>query len=640
MYLLNLSLVQFLAVFGAISAVSVALYLLDRSRRRQVVSSLRFWTASARPAVVARRRRIHQPWSLLLQLAGMALLLLALAQLRWGSPAQAGRDHILILDTSAWMAARAGDRSLMDRARERARRYLRALPARDRVMLVRADALATPATVLEPDHSLVDAAIAASRPGYTALNLDQALAFARRVQAQQGADPGEIVFVGSGRTGEREPGAAAPPRNLRVLRVADSIENCGLSKIAARRSAADPSIWQIYVSAYNYGAEPRDVTVAIEFGPRAGPRAPAGSRRLSLEPDAETEATFEYRSQGEGVLSVALTPGDAFPADDRAELDLPAEPVLPVVVYSTRPEALRPALAATPRVAAVYRRPEEYRAGDQGLVILDQFIPAERPSADSIWIDPPAAGSPIPIRQVVARAPLIRWQAGSPITAGLHARDLKLERASVFETAPGDQPVGETAEGPVIVARPGAPKMVVFGFHPALSGMRYELAAPLLFANLLRWMSPEVFRRSEIAAGSVGTVRLALEPGDAADSVRATGQDGAPLPFTVGERGVEFFAGSPGTARVAVGDREYVYSLRLPQVGATRWQTPAGAAQGIPSFPVVLAAPSELWPWLALAGALALVAEWVLYGRARRDARYAGPMVLRRPAARVAEARR
>jgi hypothetical protein len=181
--------------------------------------------------------------------------------------------------------------------------------------------------------------------------------------------------------------------------------------------------------------------------------------------------------------------------------------------------------------------------------------------------------------------------------------------------------------------------MVVFGFHPALSGMRYELAAPLLFANLLRWMSPEVFRRSEISGGSVGTVRLALEPGEAADNVRVTGQDGAPLPFTAGERGLEFFAGSPGTARVAVGDREYVYSLSLPQVGETRWQTPAGAAQGIPSFPAALAASSELWPWLALAGALVLVAEWALWGRARRAA-HAGPMVLRRPAARVAEARR
>ena len=108
MYLLNLSLFQFLAVFGSISALAVALYLLDRSRRKQVVSTLRFWVAAEQPAVAARRRHINQPWSLILQLLSMALLLLAIAQLRLGSPAQAGRDHVIIsIRRHGWRRARA-----------------------------------------------------------------------------------------------------------------------------------------------------------------------------------------------------------------------------------------------------------------------------------------------------------------------------------------------------------------------------------------------------------------------------------------------------------------------------------------------------------------------------------------------------
>src|SRR5215471_7310900 len=217
MYFLNLSLLQFVAVFGGISAISVALYLLDRSRRRLVVSTLRFWVAAEQPAVAARRRRIQQPWSLLLQLASMALLVLAIAQLRLGTPAQAGRDHVIVLDTSAWMAAHSGNRTLMDAARDRARQYLKALPSRDRVMLVRADGLATPATAFEEDRRKVDAAIQASQPGSTALNVDRALAFARHVQGQDGRRAGEIAFIGAGRTTPRDPAGAPPPRNLRVI---------------------------------------------------------------------------------------------------------------------------------------------------------------------------------------------------------------------------------------------------------------------------------------------------------------------------------------------------------------------------------------------------------------------------------------
>src|SRR5690242_10527937 len=103
MGLLNLTLAQFLTVFGAMAAVSIALYLLDRSRRRQVVSTLRFWVAAEQPSVVARRRKIQQPWSLILQLLSMTLLLLAAAELHFGGAGPSGRDHVLILDTSAWM---------------------------------------------------------------------------------------------------------------------------------------------------------------------------------------------------------------------------------------------------------------------------------------------------------------------------------------------------------------------------------------------------------------------------------------------------------------------------------------------------------------------------------------------------------
>ena len=61
-----------------------------------------------KPPVLKHRRKLQQPWSLLLQLLSLLLLLLAIAQLRFGSPSRSSRDHVLILDTSAWMAARIG----------------------------------------------------------------------------------------------------------------------------------------------------------------------------------------------------------------------------------------------------------------------------------------------------------------------------------------------------------------------------------------------------------------------------------------------------------------------------------------------------------------------------------------------------
>src|SRR5437016_13232162 len=144
MFLFNLTFAQFAALFGSVSAVVVALDLLDRSRRRQTVATLRFWVAAEQPTVVARRKRIQQPLSLLLQLISIWLLLLAIAQLSLGSQGSTPFDHVLILETSAWMGARSAvrtqggpPRTLLDEAQSRARAYVRSLPAGDRVMLVR-----------------------------------------------------------------------------------------------------------------------------------------------------------------------------------------------------------------------------------------------------------------------------------------------------------------------------------------------------------------------------------------------------------------------------------------------------------------------------------------------------------------------
>src|SRR3954467_14752467 len=142
MFFLNLSMMEFMALFSAASALVVTLYLLNRSRRKQTVATLRFWVGAEKPTVQKHRRRIQQPLSLILQLLSIALLLLAIAQLRFGSREKSGRDHVLILDTSSWMAARTRTGPLLDQAKVSARSYVRALPASDRVMIVRADGLA------------------------------------------------------------------------------------------------------------------------------------------------------------------------------------------------------------------------------------------------------------------------------------------------------------------------------------------------------------------------------------------------------------------------------------------------------------------------------------------------------------------
>ncbi len=617
MFLLNLSLGEFLALFAATSAIVVALYLLDRSRRRLTVPTLRFWKASDRPVEFQRRRWFRQPLSLLLQLLGLTLLLLAIAQLRLGSVDRSSRDHILILDTSAWMGAAGGGRgTLMAEARAAARAFVRALPPSDRVMVVRADALATPATGFETSRRALEDAIQASVPGSTALNLGQALAFARQTRTLHARRPGEIVFAGAARVHEYDSaGLQAPPEGLRMLMPPPKpVEDCGLRRIAVRRSSADPEVWEVFVSARNYGSLRREAPLAVQFG-----GAPVGSRRLSLPPGTEQEATFQFRTRAAGWLEARILLDDALPDNNRAILELPQQKVLTVFVYTDEPESLRPALAANPLVRAVFRRPGEFREEPEaGIVILDRFRPVSLPSADAIWIQPPPGGSPIPVRSTLAKARVSRWLAGHVLTTGLRARDLETGPVQIYGPAADDFRVAEAEAGPVIVARSGKFKTLVLGFHPGLGALRYELTTPLLFANVLHWMNPAAFRRWELSAGSAGAVSVPLDPDVDPASVRVLADGQAELPFTVQDGTLRLFAGTSGTVRVLAGDREMVYSLTLPDVAEVNWEPPAAVARGVPRAARAEASSRDIWQWLALAGILVLFAEWLLYGRARQ----------------------
>ena len=617
MYLLNLTLAEFIAMFGTVSAVVVALYLLDRSRRRQIVATLRFWNSSEIPDRRKHRRRIQQPWSLLLQVLSIALLLLAIAQLRFGSRDASSRDHVLILDTSAWMGAHTPQGTLMDQARRAALAWLHSLPPGDRVMVVRADALTTPATVFESNRSILENAIRTSRAGFSALNLDQALGFARQAQNLNARRPGEIVFAGAGRIREQELDVPRPTlANLRVFPEREPIENCGLRKIGLHRSSTDPDIWEIFVSVKNYGVSPHAMDLALQFG-----GAPVGLRRLMLKPGIEEDSSFTWRTRAAGWLEARLLTHDAFPQDDRAVLEVPAQASLPVSVYSDDPSLLKPVLTANPNVRADFEKPARYDPNTKAqVVIFDRFSPATLPKSDAIWIEPPARQSPIQVRFEKSNVQLARWNSTDALGAGLHATDVQLQSSEVFAPEPGDIAVAEINSGPVILARPAHlpehKKLLVMGFSPVRSTMKYQLATPILFANILRWMASDIFRRWELNAGTVGTVSVSLDRDTDPSAVRVVDENQRPLPFTVEGTTLRFFSGTPGTVRVLTGDRELVYSLTLPEVGDADWPIPTTARRGIPASSSRPVSSTDVWPWLALLGGLGLLADWLLFGRA------------------------
>ncbi len=607
MFFANLTLVEFFALLGAASAATVALYLLTRTRRRIVVSTLRFWQTAEQTSRQQRRRRIDQPWSLILQLLGIFFLLLAVAQPRLGSRISAGRDHVLILDASAWMSAAGVRGALLDEAKDNALQWLRRLPARDRVMLIRGGPLAIPATRFETSRALLEQRIRETAHGPGALDLDQALSLALQSQRLQSGSAGEIALCGQFR------GNPALPPNFRYLPVRSRPSNAGFTRVTLRRSESDPALWQAFLSIRNYSIVPRTVPVGLALG-----GAVVGARAIPLPASSEVSTTFDFKTRAAGWVEARLAWRDALPADDRVTLEIPELKPFRVQVWSSQPDLLRPVLSADPRIEARYSPPSAYTPSpDAELVIIDRFAPPSPPRRPALWLAPPAAASPIPARAAAAETALARWRPDPILGAGLRSLDARLPGTLVFTPAEDDIVVADSGLGPVIVARNTEPKSAAFGFHPMLTSLRDQVAGPLLFVNVFSWFAPETFLHREVIAAPAGTLTVTLPQGVQPSTVRVLNGEGEELPFTVDERTLRTFASQPGIVRVLTSAGEQTYSLSLPGLDAAAGDPPPSVPRGLPPAGASSPLPRELWRWFAVLGCLLLALEWYLFARPR-----------------------
>lgn len=604
MGLLNLTLTQFLAVLLPVAAGLVALYFYDRSRRRIRVSSLHFWGRRSAPPVAQRQRKIQQPWSLLLQLLAALLLLLAIADFRWGL-GDAPRHHAIVLDGSAAMLYRsAGGATAMDQARQAALAYLDTLPADDPVALIRADASPSVVVGFTDDRTRLRQAIENFNAGWTALRLDAALELARTSlflaigAPVDGPTPealGETAYIGAGRL---EPGSepAGLPPFLRYIPAAEPGEDVGIGRFAASRTPDEPGLWEVSLEILNDSDTARAATATVDF---AGRRL--GERTVQLAPRESSVVDFRVRTTGPGTLAAAIESEDSLPDNNQVTLDLPAAAQLATSFITSRPAAWRALLGANPSIALT--------ESNAALTIVDRSSGA----ADAqVWIDPTPADSPVEIVQRVSRPRITAWAAGHPVTQGLRETDVSLSAASVLAPEPNDTVLVESSEGPIAIARVrDNQRQVILGFDlldPAAAG---RLTGPLLFANVVSWFAPETFQSVEIEARPPGVFELPI--GSYVDSQISVDAPNGSMPVWLRHGDdLRLFSSSRGLVRVRTPSQDSRVSMTLPAPGRATWEPAATVRRGIPDSSSISG--MAFWPWMALLANALLFVDWRLFG--------------------------
>lgn len=297
-----------------------------------------------------RRRRVQDPWLMLLRILAVLFAVLAATrpELRWpGTPTadEASGPVIVVLDNSLSMDQRSGGTSLLAQAREQAVELLRELPAGTRTGLVTAGGVAEAVTAeLVADPGLVAAEVTAVQQTQGTTDLAGALGAARRLLDGRG---GRVVVF----TDQAGPTA--------VPATADELSLLGEQNVALEPRILTPEapVNAVVSSAvYGEGVEGGSVRLTVDNLGAADLEVPV----VVTLPDGAEITAFVEVAAGEsaeetvtvprvaaGGVALATVDDPALPADNTHAFQLPRVGASRVLVVDGDP-------GPTPSASEVY----------------------------------------------------------------------------------------------------------------------------------------------------------------------------------------------------------------------------------------------------------------------------------------------
>jgi hypothetical protein len=482
-----------LALLGLLFIPAViAMYLLKLRRDEAVVPSTLLWTRLVADVEAnAPWQKLRRSLLLLLQLLLVAALALLAARPFFERPAGLARDIVLVMDTSASMAATDVVPDRLTAAKQVAIDALRELPTGGKVSVIAADRSARIVVNESADLGRVRQAIERIEATSTKGDLGDALELASKLAARSGqaqvlvATDAALASTPVGRVGAR----------VKVLSVGRERKNQAIVALAVRTSPSAVTR-SVFVSVANLDLEAAGRRLELWGDDRL-----LEVRDVFLDPQARSDViiddlprevrTVEVRLVGADP-AVTVAP-DQLAVDDRAWAVVPPDRTRLVLVVGEGDPYLETALSYLPDVELFGVTPAEYGPATErkdgrpwDLVIFEDFLPATLPRTPVLAIAPPRSSPLGDVSGALTNPGIGVLDPDEPVLRYVDLSTTHISEA-VKLTAP--------AWARTIVPGPrGAPLLyagsrdginsAVLAFEPRRSDLPLQVAFPIMLANL------------------------------------------------------------------------------------------------------------------------------------------------------------
>lgn len=599
--------------------VVVAFYLLKRRRLSRIVPSTVLWQRFlAENQATAPFQRLRRHALLLLQLALLALVVLALARPFRNGNRLRGTLQVVILDASASMQAIDESPNRFEVARRQALGLVDALaPASEgQEMLVlvagaHAEVLQSPTT----EKAALRRALESARATDATTRLDEALRVAATLVKDR---PGAEVHLFSDGAGVDLAAVDTLDLPLVFHRVGQRNRNLGLVSAELKANPENPTQRALFVRISNPTAESAEVPITVRFDGQ-----PVAARNVQVGPTNGVSEVFVVDQDRDGLFTVTLDRPDDLAVDNTVSVVSRLPRPVRILLVSRGNRFLERALrAAGPRVEVTASATFPAPGVEPDIVVLDDVVPAEWPRANVLAIHavrPSWSSGPVGTLEAPA---LVDWKATHPLLRFVGFDAVQVAQALEIPTPPWAISLVDASRSSLVWAGESEGQRTIWiGFDLLQSTWPLRVGFPIFIANAIEWLDPDRVRSAAEAGHTADPVRWIWNGSGPAPTASVKTPDGAVQTVPSAEGSREFlFADTArqGVYQVEQGTNRWSFAVHLldaRETDLTPQETLDRGRRAAVASTEVRPASLESWRWFALAGLGILLVEWWWFHR-------------------------